>query len=164
MGRKLPVEISASVCVMGALALLILPLKWVLAAAVAGAWHEFCHILAVWLCGGKIRKMQVGASGAVIDVLPMSRSKELVSALAGPAGGVVLVLLLRWLPRVAVCGAFQSVYNLLPIYPLDGGRALRCGAAILLPPPVAQKVCLWIELAVKTLILCVGIYGCFWLR
>ena len=162
--NKLRIEISPSVCLLGARSLLVLPLKWVMAAVAAAVWHEFCHILAVWLCRGQVWNLQIGASGAVIDVLPMSRGWDLICALAGPVGGLALLFVFRWMPRIAVCAAFQSAYNLLPIYPLDGGRALRCGAAILLPPPVADGVGLWVERAVKALILCVGIYGCFWLR
>ncbi len=158
--NKIHIEVSASTCIIGALALLVLPLKWLIAAALAAAIHEVFHILAVRLCGSQVRKIEIRAFGAVIDVSPMSRGKELLCALAGPLGGFLLLILAKWLPRVAVCGAFHSVYNLLPIYPLDGGRALRCGAAILLPPPVADAVCLWTERVVKLLLVGIGIYGC----
>lgn len=157
---KFRFDINASICLTGALALLLLPLRWLIAAVMAAAVHELCHIFAVKICGSNLRKIEIGAFGAVIDVLPMSRGKELLCALAGPAGGLMLLLFARWLPRVAVCAAFQSLYNLLPVYPLDGGRALRCGAALLLPPPLADGVCLWTERVVKALVLGVGIYGC----
>ena len=51
--------------------------------------------------------------------------RELLAVLAGPAGSLLLLSLYRVLPRVAVCAAVQGFYNLLPIEPLDGGRALR---------------------------------------
>lgn len=158
--NKVGFEISASICIMGALALLVLPLKWVIAAVLAAVVHELCHIFAVRLCGSQIRRLEIGASGAVIECTTMSRGRELICCLAGPFGGLSLLLFAKWIPRVALCTAFQSAYNLLPIYPLDGGRALRCGAAILLPPPVADAVCLWTERAVKLLLVGIGIYGC----
>lgn len=162
--NKVHLQISGALCLMGALALLVLPLKWVFAAVTAALFHELCHVVAVWLCSGRVQGMSIGSSGAVINVSPMSRGRELLCALAGPMGGLILLLFVKWIPMVALCAAFQSTYNLLPIYPLDGGRAMRCGAAILLPPPAADRVCFWTGKVVQMLLLCAGVYGCFGMK
>lgn len=105
---------------------LLLPLRWILCAAIAAAFHEACHILAVSLCGGKVQKLDVGDRGAVILADGMSAGKTLICVLAGPIGSLLLMLFVRWIPRIALCALAQGIYNLLPIYPLDGGRAIRC--------------------------------------
>lgn len=120
------IEITPSACILWALLLLVLPLRWLLSFFAAALIHECCHIAAVKLCGGTIGRITVGTAGAVMEVGPLSDSQELFCALAGPAGGLALLLFFRWIPCIAVFGALQSVYNLLPIFPLDGGRALRC--------------------------------------
>ena len=56
----------------------------------------------------------------------MSTTKTLICVLAGPIGSLLLLLYIRWIPRIAFCALVQTIYNLLPIYPLDGGRAIRC--------------------------------------
>lgn len=136
-----------------ALALLLLPLRWLLAALSAAAFHELCHWAAVRLCGGKVTGLRIGAGGAVMAAEELSGWKELLCTLAGPVGSLLLVLTAKWFPAVAVCAIFQSAYNLLPVYPMDGGRILRCGARILLPPRIAEGVCIWTER------LCLGAMG-----
>ena len=73
-----------------------------------------------------MRELRICAGGAVMDASPMSTVRELFCVLAGPIGGMLLSLFFRWIPRVAICAVFQSAFNLLPIYPLDGGRAVGC--------------------------------------
>lgn len=123
---KLSMAVSGGFLILLALMVLILPLQWVTAALIAALFHEWCHILAIRLCGGKTSGLEVGAGGARLQAKGLSRGQELVCSLAGPLGGLFLLLFARWIPRTAVCAGFQSLFNLLPIYPLDGGRALHC--------------------------------------
>ena len=128
MGRA--VEITPGACILWALLLLLLPLKLLLAAAAAAGVHELCHILAIRLTGGRLLGLTVGAGGMTLETLPMSAGRELACALAGPLGSFSLLLLGRWLPLTALWAFFQGCFNLLPLYPLDGGRAAGCILAL----------------------------------
>lgn len=141
MEQKL--RISGWAFVWLALLLLVLPLRWIVSAICAAAVHECCHILAIRLCGGRINGFRVGQSGAVLDTAMLTRHQELLCALAGPAGSALLVLTANRFPRLAVCALFHGIYNLLPLYPLDGGRAIRCAAALFLGEEKAESFCLW---------------------
>ena len=46
---------------------------------------------------------------------------------------LMLILTSNYLPLIALCGAVQGVFNLLPIMPLDGGRILFALSELLLP-------------------------------
>ena len=156
--------LTAGGCIGLALMLLVLPLKWLFGAAVAATVHELFHFFAIRLCSGKDAKLRVGFFGAAMKMPEMGRGKEMFCALAGPLGGLLLLLLARWFPRVAVCGVLQSFYNLLPIYPLDGGRALRCGVSMAFSPRWAERVCNGIEGICFLGIAAVGLYGAFVLK
>ena len=106
--------------------ILLLPLRWIICAFLAAAFHEYCHLLAVKLCGGRVEALSVGNRGAVLYADDMPVQKALICTLAGPMGSLFLVLFIRWIPRIALCALVQGIYNLIPIYPLDGGRAIRC--------------------------------------
>ena len=154
-------RISGSFFILAALMLLILPLKWLLAAALAAAVHELFHYLALKLCRCKVLSLQVGTGGAVIETDCISRGKELFCALAGPVGGLTLLLFAKWLPRTAICALVQSAYNLLPLFPLDGGRALRCISQMLLPPKAASRFRAIAEAIVRFGLCALGIIAAF---
>ena len=119
-----------------AAALLLLPWGWVGAFLAAAAVHELGHVLAVRIFGGKIVEMTLGLHGAQIRTTPMDPKFQLPAILAGPIFGLLPVLLWEKCPRLAFCATLLSAWNLLPIYPLDGGRALRL---------LLRRNCKWAE-------------------
>lgn len=137
-------RIDGAVCIRWAILILLLPLKWVLAAFCAAAFHEGCHWLAVAMLGGRVYNLRLTPSGAVMETSAMEPWQELICALAGPLGGILLLALSRYAPRLALCAVCQSTFNLLPIYPLDGGRALRAGLQLTRRPKNAEKAEKWV--------------------
>ena len=144
-----------------ALLILLIPLRWLIAAIVSVAVHELFHIGAIWCFGHHIRSIHIGVDGARIQTPPMPLWQELLCALAGPIGGIFLLLFARWFPMLALCSGFHTLYNLLPVYPQDGGRVLRCGAQLLLPERWANFCCAVVETICLAGIGFLGFYGTF---
>lgn len=141
-----------------ALLLLTLPPDWVAAAFYASLIHELCHLTAVVLLRGKVRNIHIGIWGARMDALLPDRKAECLALLAGSAGSLVLMFLCRLFPRMALCGSIQGLYNLLPIRPLDGGRALLCvleGSC----PGNAERIMHLTENIAVCLLLVAAVYG-----
>ncbi len=145
-------------------ALLLLPLRCLLAFTVAATVHELSHILMLRILRIRIYTVEFGVFGARIETACMSPWQELPCALAGPISGFALLLFFRWMPLTAIFGIFQSLYNLLPVYPGDGGRILHSCANLLLPPIAAQKVYRIIEMLFLISVAVIGIYFAFCLR
>lgn len=105
--------------------LLTLPIRWVISIVAAAIVHEICHILAVYVLGGRILKMEIQLGGCRIDTTPIEEWKQFICILAGPLGSLSLLFLCRYAPKIAICGALQGLCNLIPVIPLDGGRLLQ---------------------------------------
>lgn len=119
------VRIEAGFWIVLGLMVLLFPVRFVLGILLAALIHEMGHILAVDLTGGRICAIQLHAFGARIQAAPMEPGRAAICALAGPAAGALTILARRWFPELALAGLVQTGFNLLPIYPLDGGRAVR---------------------------------------
>lgn len=159
---KASLRVDPAACILGALLLLTVPLKWLLAATFSAVFHELCHILMIKLTEGRIWEIRIGIGGAVIETESMTSGTELACALAGPVGSLLLLLLFRWFPRVALCAGVQGIFNLLPLFPLDGGRILRCGAEYLLPRKHADILCKFTEGTTITGICLLSLMGAAW--
>jgi len=162
--NKIQIVFPPLVFLLAAFLLLMVPIRWLLAALFGSLVHELCHILMIHIFKLRIYSFHIGIDGAKIETEPMTCVQELCCALAGPLGGLCLLLFARWVPRAAICAAFQSLYNLLPIYPSDGGRILCCCAKLLLPDRFAVRLCQAVEMVFLFGVAAVGIYGTFYLR
>ena len=129
--RKTSVCVSQGVLLYGTILLLIIPVRLLLAATISIIVHELFHLFALRILGIPVFGISFNICGAKIQTQEMLPKQELVCALAGPIGGLVLMLLYRYCPVISFCALVQTCYNLLPIYPTDGGRVLRCALKLL---------------------------------
>ena len=145
MVRGSKISVSPQFFVFAALMLLAVPLPWLAAWFFATLVHELCHCLSLRLYGKEIERFSIGINGARIETQSLTDRQAIICALAGPIGGLLLLLCAKAFPRLAICGFIQSAFNLIPVYPLDGGRAVRGIINMLFPPKVADKICAVIE-------------------
>lgn len=113
-----------------ALAVLLFPVPVTAGIVTAAAVHELGHLAALRLAGIRVRRLTLHAAGARLETDPMGPGEELCCALAGPVAGALTMVLWRSFPELALAGLVQTAFNLLPVYPLDGGRAWRAARAL----------------------------------
>lgn len=112
--------------------------------------HELGHLAAMKLCRVPMERLTIGLEGAVIQTAFPSYRKEILCAAAGPLTGVLLgLILLRAVPRAAIISFLLSGVNLLPLYPLDGGRIFRALILLCCQAPAAERV-----IHITTLLVC----------
>ena len=121
-------------------ALLFVPLKWILGWVLAALIHELGHFAAMKLLQIDIRAFKISAFGACIVAGPATPLKEFICALSGPLAGLSTLFFMRNFPYIALSAAVQSIFNLIPVYPLDGGRAFRSILAAILPEETICRV------------------------
>ncbi len=104
-------------------------------------WHEMAHSLVAMSFGGKVRDITLQLMGgcASISEMPRRAWQEWVMALAGPLSSFVLAALAyivmlftkaHSLPEsiffaLAFTNVMLGLFNLMPAFPMDGGRMLR---------------------------------------
>ena len=153
------VSISADFYIAMAAGLLLLPLPWISAWLFSALFHELCHYIALRICGYTVSGIRISLKGVFMETEALSAANEAICAYAGPIGALVLLLLARRFPRVAVCTIVQSLYNLLPIFPLDGGRGLGCFLRKLLGDARGKQAFMIVERVVLFVLLFLALFA-----
>lgn len=114
----------------------------------AAAAHECGHWLVLRLLGAKISGVRISLFGAVLetDSRQLSYGQELAAVLAGPAVNLLAAVLLARSGLSVAAGVHLSLaaFNLLPVGPLDGGRALNLLLCGICGPVVGERVACWV--------------------
>jgi Zn-dependent protease/CBS domain-containing protein len=143
--------------------------------------HEFGHIAAARRYGIKTPEVTLLPIGGVASLqrLPSDPAQELVVALAGPAVNLVIGLVLiaalgsahmsdlaqiddpklSLLERLAVANIFLAVFNLIPAFPMDGGRVLHALLAMRVGGPRATEIAARIGQALAFGLGFLGLFG-----
>lgn len=128
-------------------------LLWIMAIFLCVVLHEFGHALTARKFGIATRDITLLPIGGVARLARMPRDplQELLVSLAGPAVNLIIAVILyvflivsdafsplsnitvlsgSFFERLMAVNIFLMIFNLLPAFPMDGGRILRASLAI----------------------------------
>ena len=125
MWARRSVDIDGGFWLILGLMVLLFPVRFLAGVLLAALIHELGHLLALKLTGGQVLSIRLRSFGARIEAAPMPPGRTALCALAGPTAGALTIFAYKTFPELALAGLVQTVFNLLPVYPLDGGMALR---------------------------------------
>lgn len=178
----LPVIVGYSAFGSGGVAAAAESVLFILAVFACVALHELGHALAARRFGIDTQDITLLPIGGVarLDRMPRKPSQELVIALAGPAVNLVIAAAIfaglslgssvrsmfagglwtsPFLAQLMVANVVLVVFNLLPAFPMDGGRVLRSVLAMRVSYLRATEIAAGIGQGMAILLGIVGLMG-----
>ncbi len=175
-----PVSVDSSVALIGLMWLayglrdrepFVLALGGVLIIFTSILWHELGHAFAARAFGLGPIDIAIHGFGGLTRHRPSGRPwKDLLVTLAGPGNGLLLGVVALVAQRfvhadlasdlirqVAFINLFWSVFNLMPMFPMDGGQALYAVLRIFAPAN-AHRITGGIGLAMAALVMAFAIF------
>lgn len=142
--RRLVLSFAAAISVVMISA--FVEINVLLSLALAVLVHELGHVAAIYAMGLKLEHIAVEPSGFRIKYSGIgSEYADLISSAAGPTAGLLYFgVINEFCPYLRLSGElslFYSLFNLMPVYPLDGGRIINIVAEQKLGPVRGEEVC-----------------------
>lgn len=110
-------------------------------------WHEMWHIIVLKAVGSKIKNLSAIGVGISLKSGMLSYRQELAVALAGPLASFFMFIVFlpfalknEYTMFCCFCNLIIFLINILPVFPLDGGRALYFFMCQRFMPESASKI------------------------
>lgn len=145
-----------------------------LAVTITALAHELAHASRAAKLGYRLSDIVLMPYGAIIggDIEGLKLRDEMAVAFAGPALNLAVgvgVMGLWWIfpelyavtDLVAAVNLSLAAVNLLPAYPLDGGRIFLAALSARCKRDTALRVCRWVTTAFAALFLAAFVWSCF---
>jgi stage IV sporulation protein FB len=137
--------------------------------------HELGHVAAAWSYGWRIRSIELLPIGGVAKTDEwgtVPAKEEIIVALAGPFHHIWMVLFSllayhagwwseSWTLYFIQGNLFIALFNLVPIYPLDGGRVLQALLSYVLPYRSCIIITYWISIVFSIGLIGWGFFSSF---
>lgn len=134
------ISVTPWFCVTIAAMLLLLPIDWLIGWFIAILIHEGGHIAVLVIFRQQIHAIILDYTGIAIKTDSMHPVQETFCALAGPIIGLSPLLVAKVFPHTAVCALILSCFNMIPVYPLDGGRVVNGILQLIFDPLTATVI------------------------
>ncbi|HML37318.1 MAG TPA: hypothetical protein PKA19_07865 [Bacillota bacterium] len=139
------------------------------ASVVFSLFHEFAHKFTAVRLGYTPDKISYGLFGGVLHIKEgfVKPRDELLIHLSGPFFNILtacvlyvvsLCFYLPWLAPVVLANAVLALYNLMPFYPLDGGKITDLFLAVFLGYGRSQKISRFFSLLFSVFLFLLGVY------
>lgn len=128
--RNIQISVSVYFAAVITFALLFAPNGSALPALLCCILHEIGHMTAIYLSGGRVQKISLGAYGMRIDsirTLKISPKKEIIISLSGPFVNLILLTagIILKNPIIMRINLVLCIFNLLPAGSTDGYNAIK---------------------------------------
>lgn len=128
------------------------------------ALHELGHSVVARAKGGYIHEIVLYPFGGAAKIanIPSRPMDEILVALAGPAVSLALALIFNQIELLRFLGFLNGMlffFNILPVFPMDGGRVLRAALTIKHGRVEATRIAAMIGKYFCGLFVVVGLFG-----
>ena len=152
-------------------------LLWIPVILISVLIHELGHALTIRAFGfGNSMILLGGFGGVTVNRRTSKPWKEIVISIAGPASSLVLSLVLQliWraapalhadpmlqelVPLMIYANVVWAIFNLFPIYPLDGGQVVENMGRFVLSARRATAVSIWSSMILALAVLALALYA-----
>lgn len=152
-------------------------LLWIPVLLISVLFHEVGHATLIGIFGfGGSTIVLGGFGGVTINQRRSQPWKEIVISISGPGFSVLLALLFAtaWntvplfqtdpmlaalVPLMVRANIFWAIFNLVPLYPLDGGQALQNLLRYVVSERRALFVSIWLSIGLGVILLVLGLFS-----
>lgn len=168
MPRKFRVIVDPGAVLAFAAVICLFETDMLICLALSVLCHEAGHFFALGLFHVRVESLSVSATGLSANFAraELSYWAEALCVLAGPVFGTILAFAAASAGIYLLAGIslLLTLFNLIPAYPLDGGRLAELILSYIFGADAGDRAARYVGAVTSFLVFAAGIYMCYFMR